>query len=106
MTSKTRISASVVNTLEANSTVWDTAVTGFGVRRQRGPAASYVVTYRTAEGRSRMQTIGRHGAPWKPDTARDEARRILGEVARGEDPRLRNEKNAQRRPSMNCATFT
>ena len=42
--------------------------------------------YRTAEGRQRWQTIGRHGAPWVPDTARDEARRLLGDVARGQDP--------------------
>jgi site-specific recombinase XerD len=27
-----------------------------------------------------------HGAPWTPDTARDEARRLLGEVVKGHDP--------------------
>ncbi len=42
--------------------------------------------FRTAEGRLRRFTIGRHGAPWTPDTARDEARRLLGEVVRGVDP--------------------
>ena len=30
--------------------------------------------------------IGRHGAPWTPETAREEARRLLGEVVKGGDP--------------------
>ena len=34
----------------------------------------------------RPQHIGRHGAPWTPDTARNEARRLLGIVANGFDP--------------------
>jgi Arm DNA-binding domain len=41
--------------------------------------------YRTREGRQRRFTIGRHGA-WTPDTAREEARRLLGEIVRGADP--------------------
>ncbi|MGA8172224.1 MAG: tyrosine-type recombinase/integrase [Methylocystis sp.] len=68
---------------------WDDgkgAVAGFGARRQKGPAVSYVLKYRTADGRQRWQTIGRHGAPWTPDLARAQARRILGEVAKGSDP--------------------
>lgn len=86
MANKTRIGMKTIEALGPNSTVWDTAVTGFGARRQSGPGVAYVVSYRTAEGRARMQTIGRHGAPWVPDTAREEARRILGDVARGKDP--------------------
>ena len=37
----------------------------------------YVLFYRTSEGRQRWFTIGRHGAPWTPETAREEARRLL-----------------------------
>jgi integrase len=66
--------------------MWDSAVVGFGARRQKSEAVSYVVIYRTQEGRQRWHTIGRHGAPWTPDTARDEAKRLLGEVAGGADP--------------------
>jgi integrase len=33
-----------------------------------------------------MHSIGRLGAPWTPDTARNEARRLLGIVATGIDP--------------------
>ena len=42
--------------------------------------------YRTEEGRLRRYTIGRHGAPWTPDSARTEALRILGEKVKGNDP--------------------
>ena len=38
------------------------------------------------EGRQRTYTIGKHGSPWSPDTARQEARRVLGEVVKGADP--------------------
>lgn len=81
-----RIGLRDVRGLGPGQTIWDATVTGFGVRRQRGVAVAYVLQFRTAEGRLRWHTIGRHGAPWTPDTARDEARRLLGEVAKGADP--------------------
>jgi integrase len=69
--------------------LWDSgkgSVAGFGARRRTGSAISYVLKYRTADGRQRWQTIGRHGAPWTPELARSEARRVLGDVAKGLDP--------------------
>src|SRR4029079_13326955 len=66
--------------------IWDAAVPGFGARRQKGASVAYVLKYRTAEGRQRWHTIGRHGSPWTPDTARETARIILGRVADGADP--------------------
>src|SRR5262249_9055758 len=60
------------------------AVRGFGVRRQRGDPV-YVIKYRVF-GRQRFVTIGRHGAPWTPDKARKEAKRLFGLVAAGKDP--------------------
>jgi integrase len=47
---------------------------------------AYVVIYRTPEGRQRRFTIGRHGAPWTPETAREEARQVLAKVSAGMDP--------------------
>jgi integrase len=90
-----RIGLREVKALPPNTTVWDAAVSGFGARRQRGKGVSYVLIYRTGDGRQRWHTIGRHGAPWTPDAARDEARRLLGEVARGSDPAA--EKSAKRK---------
>ena len=78
-----------VRTLPPNGEIWDggtEGVAGFGARRQRSEAIAYIVMYRTAEGRLRRFTIGRHGAPWTPDTARKEAKRVLGNVAKGADP--------------------
>src|SRR5688500_8454786 len=69
--------------------VWDAgrgAVTGVGARRQRSDAVSFVLVYRTREGRQRWHTIGRFGSPWTPEEARREAKRLLGVVAAGGDP--------------------
>ncbi len=81
-----RIGLREVRALKPDQIVWDGAVAGFGARRQRSAVASYVLIYRTLEGRQRWQTIGRHGSPWTPETARAEAQRLLGEVKKGEDP--------------------
>jgi integrase len=86
MTDRKRIGLREVRALGPRSDVWDSAVLGFGARRQVGEAVSYVLMYRTGEGRQRRFTIGRHGAPWTPETAREEARRLLGEIVRGGDP--------------------
>ena len=81
-----RIGLREVRALGSGEEVWDGAVSGFGARRQRGEAVSYVLMYRTREGRKRRVTIGRHGSPWTPEMARHEAQRILGEVVKGADP--------------------
>jgi integrase len=81
-----RIGLREVRKLAPGQIVWDSAVPAFGARRQKGEAVNYVLFYRTSEGRQRWVTIGRHGAPWTPDMAREEAKRILGEVVKGGDP--------------------
>jgi integrase len=86
MAARKRLGLREVRELRPDQEVWDAAVPGFGARRRKGAAVSYILMFRTAEGRLRRFTIGRHGAPWTPDTARDEARRLLGEVVRGVDP--------------------
>jgi integrase len=81
-----RIGLREVRALGSDQTIWDGAVAGFGARRQRSALPSYFLFYRTREGRQRWHTIGRHGSPWTPQTARAEAQRLLGEVKGGEDP--------------------
>jgi integrase len=106
MAAKARIGIKAVEGLPPQTTIWDATVTGFGARRQAGESVAYVVAYRTAEGRSRMQTIGRHGAPWTPDTAREEARRILGDVAKGADPAaIKREKRAAPTVAELCEAY-
>lgn len=68
--------------------LWDGEAKGFGARC-RGDGVSYLVRYRLGSGRGapiRSVTIGRHGSPWNPETARAEAKRILAAVATGGDP--------------------
>lgn len=88
---KAKITKRVLDTLEPGddqAVIWDTEVAGFGARFQGG-AWRYVVKYRIGA-RQRWYSIGRHGAPWTPDTARGEARRLLGLVAGGVDPAADN----------------
>ncbi len=87
MAERKRIGLREVRALEPNSEIWDAAVPGFGARRQRSEAVAYVVMFRTTEGRTRRFTIGRHGAPWTPDTARAKALAVLAEAqVKGADP--------------------
>jgi integrase len=96
MAQRKRIGLQDVRSLKPNSEIWDSAVAGFGARRQRSEAVAYVVLYRTADGRARRYTIGRHGAPWTPDEARARAVQVLAEAqVKGADPAA--DKKAKRR---------
>jgi integrase len=95
MSKRSRIGLRDVRALKSGETIWDPAVPGFGARRQKGAAIAYILKYRTGEGRQRWHTIGRHGAPWTPDTARAKAQELLGEVAKDRDPAA--EKQARRK---------
>lgn len=64
--------------------VWDSEMAGFGVRVFASGRKSYLVQYR-ASGRSRRKSIGRHGV-LTADEARTEARKLLGDVAKGGNP--------------------
>ena len=79
-----KITVRTVEQLAPGSRVWDTVVQGFGVRRQTD-GAYYYLRYRR-NGSQYMRSIGRHGSPWTPDTARNEAKRLLGAVVGGDDP--------------------
>jgi hypothetical protein len=73
----------------AEAALWDSELKGFGARVPRGGAKSYVLHYRAGTGRGappRKLTIGRHGSPWTPDTARKQAKSLLGMIEDGADP--------------------
>ena len=96
---RTKIGLREVRALGPGEEVWDTTLPGFGARRQRSEAVAYVLMFRTAEGRLRRFTIGRHGAPWTPETARDKARELLVEVSKGADPA------AEKKEKRNASTI-
>jgi integrase len=85
MADRKKIGLREVRALGPGEEIWDPAVAGFGARRQAGENVSYVLMYRR-DGRKRRYTIGRHGSPWTPDSARAEAVRLLGEIIKGADP--------------------
>lgn len=88
---KTRITKRAVDAAVADGRdryLWDAEVAGFGLKVAAGGTKTYLVQYRMG-GRgspTRRCTIGRHGSPWTPEQARQEARRLLAEIAHGIDP--------------------
>jgi integrase len=87
-----KITKRVVDSTEPRDATYlirDTAVKGFVLVVTPAGAKSYAVDYRAGSGRGspkRRLTIGKHGSPWTPETARTEAKRLLAEVAAGRDP--------------------
>lgn len=69
--------------------VWDSDLSGFGLRVETSGAKTFIVRYRAdGGGRSAAQrfvTVGRFGK-LTPEQARKQAKTILGSVATGEDP--------------------
>ena len=79
-----RVSVRSVNKLGPNETITDPDLKGFGIRRRSGGPIYFLHT--RVKGRLRWITIGRHGEPWTPTTARMEAKRLLSEIINGADP--------------------
>ena len=52
--------------------LWDDEIKGFGLLVMPSGIKSYFYQYRTAEGRQRRATIGKHGE-WTPTKAREKA---------------------------------
>ena len=73
---------------ERDQFIWDSEVSGFGLRVRAGGSKTFIAQYRVGGGRagtSRRFTVGRYGV-LTVDEARAEAKRILGAVAQGQDP--------------------
>ena len=84
----TNRSVASATTGERDSYLWDSDLPGFGLKVTPTGRKVYLVQYRLGgrRGRTRRITVGKHGAPWTPDSARKAAKRTLGQVAAGEDP--------------------
>lgn len=84
-----RITKRVVDKLTPGTIAWDGEMPGFGVRCLPSGRRVYVLKYRVGKGRKARQrwfTVGQHGAPFTPETARTEARRLMGRIASADDP--------------------
>jgi integrase len=80
----TKITMRTIAALAPGSYVADAIVQGFGVRRQKDGAYYYLRFRRN--GAQYMRSIGRHGSPWTPDSARTRAKQLLGLAVGGDDP--------------------
>lgn len=89
-----KITIRSVEALQPGETIWDSEVSGFGVRCQRRDRI-YVLKKRI-NGNQRTITIGKHGSPWSPTEARNKAREYLGDIAKGVDIHAIREGKKQR----------
>ena len=65
--------------------IWDSELKGFGVRVFPTGRRTYFIQYRNSHGDTRRKKIGVHGII-TADLAREEAKKLLGDVAKGQDP--------------------
>ncbi|MBF0214715.1 MAG: tyrosine-type recombinase/integrase [Magnetococcales bacterium] len=65
--------------------LFDEDLIGFGLKITPTGRKTYLVQYRIRGVKKRMM-IGVHGSPWTPEQARQEAVKLLGLVAAGQDP--------------------
>ncbi len=81
---------------DRQTVLWDTDVKGFGLLVLPSGTKSYVFQYRVGGrgARLRRYTIGRHGSPWTPDSARRRAKELAEKVRTGIDP-IDAERDAQ-----------
>ena len=75
-----------VNPGKRDAFLWDPELRGFGLKVTPAGSRIYILQYRCDGRRLRRYTIGRHGSPWTPEQARQEAKRLLGMIADGVDP--------------------
>lgn len=66
--------------------LWDSRLSGFGLVIQPSGRKSYCFQYRDTQGKTRRMSIGRHGDPHTPESARAIAKKLALKVAAGDDP--------------------
>lgn len=97
-----RITTEVVRAMKPGDIVWDTKISGFGVRCQR---RDRVFVFKTrVNNRQRWFSIGKFGQPWTVDAAERRIRVIQGDIAKDVDPAaIRDERS--RNPTLEQAAI-
>jgi len=78
--------------------LWDSELRGFGIRVFSSGRRTYFVQYRNQFGSTRRKKIGVHGNI-TADQAREEAKKLLGDVAKGADP-SKDHQNEKTKPTF------
>ena len=102
---KTNVDALII--AQGETFLWDDDLRGFGVKASASGAKSYLIQYRIG-GRGakvRRLTIGRHGSPWDPTSARNEAKRLLLQVSQGIDVAEARREKARRAQDLGFASY-
>lgn len=84
--------------------IWDSDISGFGVRIKPSGIKSFLVRYRNPAGLERRITLGRYGH-LTVEQARKLAHQQLGKIASGEDPQDVNVKNQHLTVATLCEQY-
>lgn len=79
-----RLTLASISRMQPGDVLWDADVKGFGARCRPG-TVSYIFKTRV-RGKQTWITIGKHGSPWTPETARRKALALAAGAANGIDP--------------------
>lgn len=90
-----KITKSTVEKLGVGDEIRDTELRGFIARNQNG-VISYAVHKRVRGGPLVLVTIGPHGSPWTPTTAREQAQDLALQMSRGINPNAKRREEKQR----------
>ena len=87
--------------------LWDEGLRGFGLKVTPAGARSYVYQFRLGgrEAPTRRHTIGKHGSPWTPATARVEAERLALMVGQGIDPSAANKERRRQAVDLEFGSY-
>ncbi len=102
MRRKTRLTKAQVESLHADgkeTSAWEMSLPGFGVRKTRGGAISFIVPYRDFERRSRRMTLGRYPL-LSVGAARRKALEVPAAVQQRENPAQERLQKAQTATSV------
>ncbi len=92
---------------EGNVFLWDAELRGFGVKVTSSGAKTYIFAYRLGgrEATKKRYTIGRHGSPWTPASARIKAGKLAELVRDGIDPMLTDKERRKDAVELNFGDY-